>query len=212
MVHHELMTDSDAYVDCVLKTAEEVKSAQSTEVNEILMNAPAYIRQARSASVSTLSSGGIKLPSCIAGFAGAEKSFECLAREEYANKVNTEMLDYMTCTSSMQLTCFAGDECISKGDDPIDFWRSVTQGKAPRIRDGVTCNLLMNGKFSLISRLAKKTLSVPATQTESERVFSHGRRVVDYMRTSLDPNQVFLFLFQQVIKFIKLLKLIFMLL
>ena len=39
--------------------------------------------------------------------------------------------------------------------------------------------------FPLLSKLAKKYLAVPATSTESERLFSYAGLVVNYLRTCL---------------------------
>ena len=48
----------------------------------------------------------------------------------------------------------------------------------------------MGGDFVLILKLARTWLSLPSSETEAERAFSHAGRVVDDERSNLDPRTV----------------------
>lgn len=49
----------------------------------------------------------------------------------------------------------------------------------------------LNGhRFPILSKMAKKFLTVPATSVSSESAFSTGGRVLDDFRSSLRPNMV----------------------
>ena len=42
----------------------------------------------------------------------------------------------------------------------------------------------------ILSKLARMYLAIPATSTQSERIFSAGGRVCSYTRTNLEPGKV----------------------
>ncbi|KAK3928963.1 Putative AC9 transposase [Frankliniella fusca] len=56
---------------------------------------------------------------------------------------------------------------VEKDDDILAWWK------------------VHEGTFPILSKLARKYLAVPATSTESERLFSQAGLVISYLRTCL---------------------------
>ena len=75
-------------------------------------------------------------------------------------------------TVSDEVDAYFEERPISRKEDPFVWWRSNSS------------------RFPRLSYLAKKFLSIPATSTPSERVFSVAGIVVDRKRCALTPDMV----------------------
>ena len=57
-------------------------------------------------------------------------------------------------------------------NNPLDFWKTHSK------------------TFPLLSKLAKRIHSIPATSTGVERQFSSARLIINQRRTNINPEQV----------------------
>lgn len=76
-----------------------------------------------------------------------------------------------------ELTRYLQEETLDSHDDPLIWWKEN------------------QGRFPLLSKVARKYLTVCATSTASERVFSAAGNVVTPMRSSLKPDKVNMLVF-----------------
>ena len=74
---------------------------------------------------------------------------------------------------SLEISTYLSSPTIDSEEDPLEWWK---------IRESTTLHML--------SRLANKYLSIPATSSASERLFSCSGNIVTPARNSLKPDMV----------------------
>ena len=79
--------------------------------------------------------------------------------------------------ADLELTRYLQEEALDEDADPLAWWRDN------------------QARFPLLSKLARKYLTVCATSTASERVFSTAGNIVTHLRASLKPEKVNMLVF-----------------
>ena len=125
-------------------------------------NSPARIEQGASASPQQKNTSKSLLDTLLDLDSEGEDSTEGIGQEDSGEgeTVRNEVLSYF------------GENCISRDTSPLQWWKENT------------------GRFPNLAVLAKSYLSVPATSTPSERLFSDAGNIVTKKRASLTPDHV----------------------
>ncbi|XP_057193820.1 E3 SUMO-protein ligase ZBED1-like [Triplophysa rosa] len=74
--------------------------------------------------------------------------------------------------SDNELTCYLQEDPIDSNANPLSWWREN------------------QGRFPMLSKVARKYMCICATSTPSERVFSAAGNIVTPIRSSLTPHKV----------------------
>lgn len=68
--------------------------------------------------------------------------------------------------------------------------RYLKEDLEPEGTDALRYWAVRQKNYPVLSKMARRFLAVPATSAASERVFSKGRRIVSWQRSSLDPGTI----------------------
>ena len=74
--------------------------------------------------------------------------------------------------TSVEIDRYLAEEDLDSEEDPLKWWKDHTK------------------KYPILSQVCKKYLSIPATSSPSERLFSRAGNIVTPLRNSLKPEMV----------------------
>ncbi|XP_054288071.1 E3 SUMO-protein ligase ZBED1-like [Macrosteles quadrilineatus] len=159
----------DPHFKCVLLKPHEKSLLKDRFVSEAISS---YEKQTKTTEVQQSQTPEIDKPgsSNVTDF---WKNFEILASSQSSSTVVEETetaMDHSLCLS--ELDVFFNGPRISPQEDTLEWWKNNQH------------------KYHYIAPLARKYLGIPATEVESERVFSSAGNVVNVRRESLTVEHV----------------------